>query len=566
MRLRTNLAAIALMAGAALAGAAAAAPAIEHNEPVVPKGKVTLVAPPNLVASSEDKKPLGANLSGVVLLGKDEAVRTAPASGIDLAGSDRLRNDAHTQAMLKHLIGKPISRKLIAEIQADIARRYRTLGYPFVSLSTPEQEISTGVIQIRVIEFKAGDVKVTGAKNPADASEVAAAVHQKSGEPINAPQLTQDLTGLNRYPFHQVAAMFTPGQALGTSDLDLQVKDNRPWQVYAGWNNAGSPSSGKDRYFIGGTIGGLLGKRSLLSMQRTVVDPQPHSPYQSTAFIYSLPIGKQGLIEATLDAVESDQTANPFVIRLSDLDTSVGYRHYLRPSADGTVMDVRGGVEYKHEVGKTIFNTVSVFESNFDVYQVYLGAHRSSITGYAQSDLDLVLHVNPGNISGEGDDAAAISYSQGRMKGSAYAYAGLTYDRTTRLPFNLSLKTLALAQLASDPLPRSEQAGLGGFYLVRGYSLDDGAFDSALVLRNELQWAARSDENGSLRPYVFVDLGHGYDNYTKHGIDLASTGVGTIMYMTDNISLNANVAYTLKQGVVTSNHVSTAIVSLNFGF
>lgn len=561
----TNLAALAFVAGAALAGTATAQ-VVERHAPVVPQGKVTLTAPPNLVASSQDKKPLGANLSGVILLGKDEAVRANPGAGIDLSGSNRLRNDTRTQAMLKHLIGKPISRKLIAEIQADVAKRYRTMGYPFVSLSTPEQEISTGVIQIRVIEFSAGDVKVTGAKNPADANDVAAAVHQKSGEPINAPQLTQDLTGLNRYPFHQVAAMFTPGQGLGTSDLNLQVKDSRPWQVYAGWNNAGSRSSGRDRYFVGGTIGGLLGKRSLLSMQRTVVDPQPHSPYQSTAVIYSLPIGKRGLIEANLDAVESNQTANPFVIRLSNIDASVGYRHLLRTSANGAVMDVRGGLEYKHEVGKTLFNTVSVFESNFDVYQVYVGAHRNKITGYGQSDLDLVLHVSPGNLTGESDDAAAISYSQGRMKGSAYTYAALTYDRTTRLPFNLTLKTLALGQVASDPLPRSEQAGLGGFYLVRGYSLDDGAFDSAVVLRNELQWVAKSDENGSLRPYVFVDLGYGHDNYTKRSSDLASTGVGTIMYMTDNVSLNANVAYTLRKGQVTNAHVSTATVSLNFGF
>ena len=73
---------------------------------------------------------------------------------------------------LRPYLGQPLSRKLIAEIEAAIARQYRDLDYPFVSLSTPEQEITGGVLQIRVVEFRTGKVAVKGAKSDAEAARL----------------------------------------------------------------------------------------------------------------------------------------------------------------------------------------------------------------------------------------------------------------------------------------------------------------------------------------------------------------------------------------------------------
>jgi hypothetical protein len=96
-------------------------------------------------------------------------------------------------------LGRPLSRKLIAEIEASIARYYRQRGFPFVSLSTPPQNIGNGVLQIRVLEFMDGKVSVQGAAD-ASTAHLRSLIRQQPGAPIDTYQLTADLDWLNRYP------------------------------------------------------------------------------------------------------------------------------------------------------------------------------------------------------------------------------------------------------------------------------------------------------------------------------------------------------------------------------
>ncbi len=534
---------------AAVAGHASAQ-AVEHNNPVVPPGKTVLVAPPNMVPASQDATPLGTNLKGIVILGATDAVHTGAGTGLDLGSGNRLQNDSRARTELGHFIGQPLSRRLIAEVQATIARAYRRQGFPFVSLSTPEQDVTSGVLQIRVVEFVAGNITVHGAASSAEAQHVAGAVRQKSGEPINADLLNQDLAWLNHYPFHQVQAVFSPGNSLGVSDLSLNETEAKNWTIYGGYNNAGSPSTGLNRYFAGASVGNLLGADSVLSYQGTSGDGRVngHGRYISNAVNYTLPVGR-GQVEASLDQVETNQSVTPFAVRLTDVEGSAGYRFTLSGfPGDRAQSDVRAGVEIKHEAAKTFFVGTDVYDASMNVDQLYLGYHRAAFDSMGMSDLDLVLHANPG--SGE-SKAAVMAYSLGRMKSNTYGYLGLTYNRTTNLPGRITLNTMAVGQLAGAPLPRSEQAGLGGAYLVRGYSLDDGAYDTAFVLRNELRPAPGAYGTGPVNPFVFVDIGYGRDNYTKLSHSLASAGVGASVYLTGHVALNFDVARPLQNAPVT---------------
>ncbi len=160
--------------------------------------------------------------------------------------------------MLGRFLGRPISHKLIAEMEAAIARYYRGKRYPFVSLSTPAQKISGGTVQIRVLEFHSGGVSVIGATRTPQAY-ITNRVRLKSGGTIDTEKLGQDLRWLNRNPFRQSQAVFTPGTTLGEADLVLQTQETKRWRVYAGYANSGSPLTGRDRYYAGALLGGLLG-------------------------------------------------------------------------------------------------------------------------------------------------------------------------------------------------------------------------------------------------------------------------------------------------------------------
>ncbi len=526
------------------------AQAIERHLPETPKNAPAQIAAPNAVPAEQDAMPIGPGLRAIVLIGPNETVRASAADGVSVGDVGRLKS-SDMAGVLRPYLGKPLSRKLIAEIEAAIARYYRDLNYPFVSLSTPEQEITGGVLQIRVVEFRAGKVTVTGARSDREARRIRKGVGLKTGDAIDSRALTYDLDWINRYPFRSVQAVFSPGDALGVSDLTLAARQGKRWQVYGGYSNDGSPSTGFDRYFAGGAIGGVLGRDSVLALQTTasrdVLQGKKDPYYKSAALSYSLPVGRRGQIEASANAVATFQAGAPFSVRLKAGEGAIGYRFAVSDLyGDKGQTDVRAGVEAKHQTGITYFGTLPVYDVSVEVYQLYLGYHHTGKDALGGSTFDVAAHLSPGNVNAGNSDEQAVLYSQGRLKGATYSFLSASYNRFTPMPHNLMLKTQATAQFAAVALPRTEQAGLGGSSLVRGYTLDNGAFDTALVVRNELRLAGRTlGKTSQISPFLFADLGYGRDNAARTGVGLASTGAGAEVHLTRYVQLNVSAAWTL---------------------
>jgi hemolysin activation/secretion protein len=554
-----------------LVAAQAHAQAIERHLPETPKNAPAQIAAPNAVPAEQDATPIGPNVRAIVLLGQSEAVHASVGDGVSVGDLGRLKS-SDMAGVLRPYLGKPLSRKLIAEIEAAVARHYRDLNHPFVSLLTPEQEITGGVLQIRVVEFRTGKVLVTGAKSDGEAKRIRKGVGLNTGDAIDARELTYDLDWINRYPFRNVQAVFSPGDALGVTDLTLAARQAKPWQVYGGYSNDGSPSTSFDRYYAGGAIGGLLGPDSVLSAQTTVSRDvlegvkDPH--YKSTALAYTLPLGRRGQIEASANSVTTFQAGAPFSVRLKAGEGALGYRFAVSDLyGDKGETDLRAGIEAKHQTGITYFGAMPVYDTSVEVYQLYLGYHHAGKDRLGASTFDIAAHLSPGNINAGNSDEQAVLYSQGRLKGATYSYVAANYSRFTPLSHDLMLKTQATAQFAAVALPRTEQAGLGGSSLVRGYTLDDGAFDTALVVRNELRLAGRAWGAGSqISPFLFTDLGYGRDNAARTGVGLASAGAGAEVHLTRYVMLNVNAAWTLAPDQATRAGKLLAHTNLSVAF
>jgi hemolysin activation/secretion protein len=532
---------------AVTATTAAHAQAVERNLPPA-VGADVLKLGPNAVASKEDATPIGPALSGVVLLGPSSPLVSGPVSGVDASAVARL-NTPQGQALLKPFLGQKLSKKLIAEIEAAIAGYYRGEGYPFVALQTPEQEITSGVVQFRVIEFSLGQVKVEGGERTR-ADYVTGRVRAAPGQPINGDDLAQDLDWLNRNPFRRADAVFTPGQRLGDSDLKLQVRESRPWRVYGGYANSGTPSTGRDRYFVGASA--LLGQDTVLSYQFTggsdglTSDPK----YASHAARLFVPIAPRQAIEATLSVVESNAAVAAFDIKQKTAEFTVGYVTALS-NFSNLPGDLSAGVELKHQKRDIFFGATSVLSQPIDVYQLYAGWSNSAPDRFGRYDVDVTLHVSPGDL-GDGNTSAAFkTYSSGRVTQANYVYLQGAYDRVTRLGGvggGVSLITQVIAQISSEALPESERIGLGGSSLVRGYSLDDGAYDRGVVLRNELRAAVFNHAFGpvTVAPFAFLDAGYGKDKASGAESKPVSTGLGLDVRVANSFSVSATAGYAMK--------------------
>jgi hemolysin activation/secretion protein len=554
--LRTGLVAL---SGTLLGLVQAHAQAIERNlPPQVAHGSSVIVTP--VAPNDTDATPLGATLSALVVLGPAEPARTGAAvlSGLHVEAAPRL--DAHARLRLARYFGCPLSRKLIAEIEAEIVGDYRRARFPLVSVSTPEQEVSAGLLQVRVIEFTLERKTAPGADDPA---YVTSQVRPKPGQPIDVGQLAQDLDWLNRYPFANAQATFQPGDRLGATNLVLQTTITKPWSVQAGYADSGSPLTGFDRYFAGATVAlpflhdstvsyQFTGSNDVLFSQDRPLNSAAEPLYLSHSGRVLIPTLARQDIEASLSYVQSNEFSD-FTAHQVTEEASLGYRSALSNLLAFLPGEATLGLEARHETGGTLFAGEPVQHGTIDVFQVYIGFTGQESDSLGRSALDLTAHISPGGVGATNSDAAFALASQGRSRSAEYGYISGDLSRYASLPLGLGYSVSFVGQYAPNPLPLTEQIGLGGASMVRGYTLDDGVFDSGVVARNELR-APSGPLFGRLaggvqdvvQPFAFVDAGYGKNDYTRADSSPIGAGLGADYQFGRHLTANLAAAWALK--------------------
>ena len=570
-RSHTPLMRLALISSVALGltPALAHAQAIERNLPPAPAAVSPTIAPPNALPSDQDATPIGPALSAIVTLGAaDQPIAASSASvavgGIDTARTPRLRGEAKN---LGRYLGRPLSKKLIAEVEAEIARRYRAAGFPFVSISTPAQEITSGVLQIRVVEFHLAAKTAPGA-SAFDAPYIESRVRAAPGDPIDTDLLAQDLDWLNRFPFRRTEAVFSPGQGLGATNLQLQTTELKPWSVYAGYANSGSPLTGWDRYFAGGqavlpwlhdayAAYQFTGSNDVLFDEDRPFFSAADPAYVSHAGRLYLPTLARQAIEASVSYVQSNEPIQDFLVRQTTYEATLDYRSALSDFWRPLPGEAALGVEVKRQTSRTVFGGADVLGASFDVFQITLAYADQESDRFGKTSGEITAHISPGGVNDRNTDAAFSTFSKGRASEADYVYISGVFNRFTKLPALLGVQGFALTdsligQYAAQPLPLTEQIGLGNNNLVRGYTLDDGAFDAGLVSRNELRTPAfpllgrATAIPDQLSPYVFLDAGYGKDQRTKADAAPISTGLGADYQLGAHLAASVDGAWALR--------------------
>lgn len=517
---------------------ASAQTAVERNLPPAPSSKPALVEP-DAVPALQDATPLGADLRAIVLLGDaDRPLVTADVSNGIALGKVAMLDTARVRHALGRFIGQPLSRRVIAEIEAEIARQARLAGRPFVSLSTPEQEVTGGVLQIRVTEFRLGSMKVTGVP-AAEAERISRALRVRPGEPIDSRALAEDLAWLNRLPVRETSARFAPADGAGRTDMTVVVQEPQPFRLYAGSSNTGSQSTGLARVFVGavadiGVLPGaylsyqLTGSRDLLLNDGRLF-PRRLPRYVAQGVRAAIPTYPLQALEFTFSDALTNQRPNAlFTVRQRTTEATLVYRSAL--SAVGLpagLGDFLVGIEGKRQHRTVMFGQLKAVDVSADLLQYIVGWSRDWFGNGERGSASFGIHVSPG---GSSERLAALT--NGRSRNARYSYVTFDLSHVQRLPGGMSLSQAVLLQYSRSALPLSTQIGLGGDGLARGYTVDDGAFDNGFVVRNELNLPGTSviRRGGTygdvLVPRVFLDVAHGLDRVTGRTLTPISVGAG----------------------------------------
>ncbi|MGH8086870.1 MAG: POTRA domain-containing protein, partial [Stenotrophomonas sp.] len=118
-----------------------------------------------------------------------------------------------------------------------LSELYQKAGYQSVFVELPEQQVSGGVVLLKVNQTPIGQLRVVGAtgKSPERIRNQVPALAEGQVPDFNAAQT--ELSALNRSGRRQVMPVVKEGTVAGTMDVDLQVEERSPWRASAALNN-----------------------------------------------------------------------------------------------------------------------------------------------------------------------------------------------------------------------------------------------------------------------------------------------------------------------------------------
>ena len=134
------------------------------------------------------------------------------------------------------------------EIAQAVTQYYRSAGFVLAQAFIPAQEVSEGEVTIQVQEGELGNVLVEGNERYSDELLIGP-FNDLIDAPVEGQSIQSAILTVSDYPGLAVFGVFQPGQSVGTTDLQLQVQDEKPFEGLVRADNHGTRFTGERRLF-----------------------------------------------------------------------------------------------------------------------------------------------------------------------------------------------------------------------------------------------------------------------------------------------------------------------------
>ncbi len=443
----------------------------------------------------------------------------------------------------------PGSSHNLAELRALAARigaYYNSRGYFLAQAYLPAQDIVDGVVTIAVIEGRYGAVRVDNGTNLRNAVPERILRGLDQGDLITSKPLERRLLLLSDIPGVAVKSTLTPGAAVGTSDLIVDVTPGRRVTGSVEADNAGNRYTGT--YRAGGAIyvNNPTGAGDLISLR--LLASSSGLAYGRAA--YQVPIGNL-TVGASYAHIRYD----------------LG-REFRALRADGTA-DIASVFASYPLVRSRNANLYAV--ATLDAKWLKDRVRAVPTTSRKRSNV-LTLGLNGDSndqFGGGGWNAGSIAWSIGDLslrsplERAVDAMTARSDGRFGKIQFSaarlqtisgpLSLYGSIRGQLAFNNLDSSEKMELGGAYGVRAYPEGEAYGDQGYIATAEARlmlshWMPSFP--GQLQAIGFIDVGQvdfAHDPWFtgSNRANRSAIGGGLTWFAPDNLILRASYAVKL---------------------
>lgn len=171
--------------------------------------------------------------------------------GYEITGATLLSVPILTQVLTSHT-GTNLEIADVIKAASALQQEYRTRGYPTVDITLPPQQITNGIVRIRVSEGLLTHVAVIQNTHFSSNNVLRALPSLRTNTYLNSHIFTAELDRANGNRDRQIFPRIEPGPEPGTSSLLLEVKDRLPLHGRMELNNLRTP--GSPEYRLNGNI------------------------------------------------------------------------------------------------------------------------------------------------------------------------------------------------------------------------------------------------------------------------------------------------------------------------
>jgi hemolysin activation/secretion protein len=180
------------------------------------------------------------------------------------------------EAVAQEFRGRELSLADLQQLAARINDLYKGKGVVTAQAVVPPQDVTTGVVTIRLVEGRLGKVRIKG-NDSTDDSYVTARLGLKPEDLMNLATLEAALVRFNRINDAQLRVELAPGERFATTDLGVLMTEPPRHDLRLTYDNMGSAATGRERSGISYLNRSVLGFRDDLSLWNAGAGQFSHS-------------------------------------------------------------------------------------------------------------------------------------------------------------------------------------------------------------------------------------------------------------------------------------------------
>ena len=402
---------------------------------------------------------------------------------------------------------------------SSLTRYCRAHGYPAAAAYVPAQESRDGMITIKVIPGRYGEVKFDNQTSMKERVVRGFVNGLKPGQIIRTSNLESALYSLSDISGTRAVGVLSPGKEFGTSDLTVRIEKSKGTNTVFYVEDYGSQNSGRYRYGLQETLYDVGGNGAKLGIGTLISNSNMHNYYAN----YEALIGHGGTtlgfgysrmdykVGGALRALQANGVANTI-----SLFGSHPIYHFTNSG-----LTFSYGYDYRGlEDDITAYSGMDSRKHSHSVHAGFNGFERHGGTAITYE-----IKATTGSTIMDSDQARSMDVSENTN--GRYTKGEGSFSVVQQLGHRSDVMIKASGQLASHNLDGSEEIYLGGASGVRAYPQGEGSGDEGVLGTVETRFYTNLP---GLVASTYFDMGHvryrndgGMDSF-GNGIGRASSG------------------------------------------